>query len=91
MLEFWDGTRTNHKQEFKMKSTCTTKKKGDQYKSNGNGAPDLIGTFQAQVLHDLQLLGGGTTPLLIVYSMPFYGDYIQMSFFLRTTKWESQN
>ncbi len=29
-------------------------------------------------------------PSLIVYSMPFHGDYIQMSLFPRTHKWESQ-
>jgi hypothetical protein len=30
-------------------------------------------------------------PFLIVYYVPFCGDYIQMSIFPKTLKWESQN
>jgi hypothetical protein len=29
-------------------------------------------------------LGGGTTPLPIIYYVPFHGDYMQMPFFLRS-------
>jgi hypothetical protein len=36
-------------------------------------------------------LEGGTTPLPIVYYMPLCGDYIQISLFFKTPKWESQN
>jgi hypothetical protein len=38
-----------------------------------------------------QPLGGGTTPLPIIYSMPLHKDYMWMSFFPETFKWESQN
>jgi len=36
-------------------------------------------------------LGRGTTPLPIVYFVPFHEDYIQMLLFLKTPKWESQD
>jgi len=38
------GLRQIHKQEFKMKSTCTTRKKGDWCKSNANGVVNLVRT-----------------------------------------------
>jgi hypothetical protein len=37
-----------------------------------------------ETLHCLQSLGGGITPLPIVYFVPLCGDYIQMSLFLGT-------
>jgi hypothetical protein len=36
-------------------------------------------------------LGGGIITFLVIYFVPFHKDYIQMSFFLGTSKWESQN
>jgi hypothetical protein len=47
--------------------------------------------IQAQTSHNPQPLGGGTTPLPIIYSMPFSGDYMQMSLFFKILKSESQN
>jgi hypothetical protein len=39
----------------------------------------------------LQPLGGGTTPLPMVYYVPLHGDYIQMLLFFKIPKWESQD
>jgi hypothetical protein len=47
--------------------------------------------FKHKALHGLQPLGGGTIPFPIVYFVPLHRDDIQMSFFIRTPKWESQN
>jgi hypothetical protein len=48
---------------------------------NASGAMDLVGQPQAQVLHSLQPLGRGTTPLPIAYFMTLCEGYIQMAFF----------
>jgi len=48
---------------------------------NGNGAVDLIGITLNTNFTSLQPLGGGTTPLPIVYYVPLHEDYIQMSLF----------
>jgi hypothetical protein len=36
-------------------------------------------------------LGEATTFLFIIFSMPFHGGHIQMTFCPRTPKWEFQN
>jgi len=88
VLELQDGIRTNsqvrvqddinmHNQEKKVVNTNQMEVvRQTQYEQ-----------LQTQVLHGPQPLGGGTTPLPIIYSMPFYGDYIQMSLFPGTSKW----
>jgi hypothetical protein len=38
------GLKQTHKQEFKMRSTCTTRKEGSWCKLNGSGVADLIRT-----------------------------------------------
>jgi hypothetical protein len=53
--------------------------------------PSKWGCDKTQALHGLQPLGGGTTPLLIVYFVPLHRDNIQMLLFLEIPKWESQN
>jgi hypothetical protein len=81
-----------HKWEFKMISTCTTKKKGRLVQVKWKWCDELTkDNLKHKTSHSLQPLGGGTIPLIIVYSMPLCGDYIQMSLFLGTPKWESQN
>jgi hypothetical protein len=54
-----------------------------------NGATDLIGTISKSSLHNLQHLGGSTTPLPIIYVMTLHGGYIQMALFPATQNWES--
>jgi hypothetical protein len=63
-----------HKRRFKMKSTSTTKKRRQlvQVKWKWRNSP--------------KPLGGGTTPLPIVYYVPFHKDYIEMLLFVWTPK-----
>jgi hypothetical protein len=58
---------------------------------NGNGATHLVVTTSNTSFRWPQPLRGGTTPLPIVHYVPLHGDYIQMSLFPKTFKWESQN
>jgi len=46
---------------------------------NGSGAADLIGTTSNISFTQPKPLGGSSTLLPIVYSMPLCGDYFQMS------------
>jgi len=79
------GLGQTHKQEFKMLSTCTTKKKRRlvqvEWKWCGGLSKD---NFKHKASHGPQPLGGGTTPFPIVYFVPFHADYIQMSLFFGT-------
>ncbi len=58
---------------------------------NGSGATNLVGTISNISFMRPATFGGGPTPFFIVYFLPLCGDYIQMSLFFKTPKWESQN
>jgi hypothetical protein len=88
---FGMGNRTNSQAKVQDEINLYNQERGRLVQMNGSVVTDLVGQFQAQASHGLQPLGGGTTPLPIIYSMPLCGDYIQMALFPETPKWESQN
>jgi hypothetical protein len=84
------GIRRIHKREFKMKSTYTTKKRKRlvqiEWKCCDGFSKDNL-KHKLYMAHKQRNI----IPLPIIYSVPFHGDYIQMSLFLKILKWESQN
>jgi hypothetical protein len=66
-----------YKWEFKMKSTCTTKKKGQLTQVEWKWRDKFNTSFTRLATH-----GRRHHSILIVYFVPFHGDYIQMPLFL---------
>jgi hypothetical protein len=86
------GLGQTDKQEFKMKSTCTTKKKRWLVQVEWKSCDGLSrGNFKHKFYTTHNLRKEAPLPSLIIYYVPLHGDYIQMSFFPETPKWESQN
>jgi hypothetical protein len=67
------GLERTHKREFKVGSTYITKKIKQLIHVEWKWCDELI---KDNLSHSPQPLGGGTTPLPIVYFMPLHKDYI---------------
>jgi hypothetical protein len=71
------GVRRIHKQEFKMKSTYTTKERGWLVQVECKWCSGLT---KDNLIHKLytthNLWGRGTTPHLVVYYVILHGGYI---------------
>jgi hypothetical protein len=92
MLELWDGTRTNSQMRVQEKiNLYNPKKNGGQCRLNGSGAMDLVRTTSSTSFTQPMTFGRKHHSLPIVYYVLPRMDYIQMSFFPETSKWESQN
>jgi len=86
------GLGRTHKRKVKMVSTCTTNKRRRLVQVKWKWCGKLNRDNLKHKLHTrLQPLGGGITPLPIIYFVPLRRDYIQMSLFLETLKWEFPN
>jgi len=82
MLELRDGTRKNSQVRIQDDQLAQLIKEGDKCKLNGNHVTNLVRITSSTSF---------TLPSPIVYFVPFNGDYIQMSLFPKTPKWEFQN
>jgi hypothetical protein len=80
------------KREFKMISTCITKKIGRLVQVEWKWCDEFS---KDNLKHKLYMARNlwveASFSFSVIYFVPFHGDYIQMSLFLRTPKWESQN
>ncbi len=85
MLEFRDGTKTNSQARVQDESTYTTKERGWLVQVECKWCDGLNrDNLRHKLYTSLQPLGGGTTPLPIIYYVIFCEGYIQMTFFLET-------
>jgi hypothetical protein len=80
------GLGWTHKQKFKMKSTCTTKKRGRLVQIECKWCNEFNKNNLKHKLCTTHTLEGGTTPLLIVNFVTLRKGYIQMTFFPKTPK-----